>query len=121
MRFENVYFPYGAYWCTPFCKWQGSFAGLPPIPFAAEVARRALAERELEPQRLRAPPLGSPVPSPSSFSGAPWLAALIGAERLSGPTISQACATSARLLAGAPPRIENPRAAGGNAPGDAAR
>jgi len=107
MRFENVYFPYGAYWCTPFCKWQGSFAGLPPIPFAAEVARRALAERNLDPQRFGALHLGSTVPSPSSFYGAPWLAALIGAERLSGPTISQACATSARLLAGAAAEIES--------------
>jgi acetyl-CoA acetyltransferase len=71
------------------------------------VARRALAERNLDAQRFGALHLGNTVPSPSSFYGAPWLAALIGAERIGGPTISQACATSARLLAGAAAEVES--------------
>jgi acetyl-CoA acetyltransferase len=41
------------------------------------------------------------VPAPNSFYGAPWLAGLIGADGITGPTISQACATSARLISGA--------------------
>lgn len=106
MRFEKTYIPYGAYWSTPFCKWQGSFAPLHPIRFAAEVAARALAERGISPEAFAALHLGNTVPAPSSFYGAPWLAGLLGAEGISGPTVNQACATSARLLAGAAGEIE---------------
>ena len=106
MRFENAYIPYGAYWSTPFCKWQGSFAALHPIRFAAEVACRAMAERGLDPQALDALYLGMTIPAPNSFYGAPWLAGLIGAEGITGPTISQACATSARVIGAAAAEVE---------------
>jgi len=49
MALENVYIPYRGYWSTPFCKWQGSFANLHPVTFAADVARKALAERDISP------------------------------------------------------------------------
>jgi len=106
MQFENVYIPYAAYWSTPFCKWQGSFANLHSIRFAAEVTRRALAERGLDPRLFDALYLGNTVPAPNSFYGAPWLAGLIGAPEITGPTISQACATSARLIGEAAFRVE---------------
>ena len=32
---EKSYIPYGAYWATPFARWQGSFAGLHALEFAA--------------------------------------------------------------------------------------
>ena len=37
--------PYGAYWSTPFTRWQGSFANLHSVEFAAHVAKRELARR----------------------------------------------------------------------------
>ena len=37
--------PYGAYWCTPFARWQGALAHLHAVEFAAWVTRRALADR----------------------------------------------------------------------------
>jgi acetyl-CoA acetyltransferase family protein len=107
MRFENVYVPYGAYWSTPFVKWQGNFANLHPLVFASDVARRALAERDLEPGKFDTLFLGTTVPSKGSFYGAPWMAGMIGAEGLTGPTIAQACATSARVIANAASEIEN--------------
>ena len=106
MRFQRSYIPYGAYWSTPFCKWQGSFAALHPITFAAEVTRRALAERNLPLDSFDALFLGQTVPATSSFYGAPWLAGLIGVDAITGPTISQACATSARLIATAAGEVE---------------
>lgn len=106
MPFHHVFIPYGAYWSTPFVKWQGSFASLHPLKFAAETARRALAERNLSPAEFDALHLGNTVPSLNSFYGAPWVAGLIGAEGITGPTINQACATSARVLAGAAFEIE---------------
>jgi acetyl-CoA acetyltransferase len=101
MQFEEAFIPYGGYWSTPFCKWQGSFAELNPIPFAAEVAVQALNERSIPIYAIDELHLGMTVPAPNSFYGAPWLAGLIGADGITGPTISQACATSARLISGA--------------------
>ena len=101
MRLENAYIPYGAYWSTPFCRWQGSFANLHALRFAADIAKQALEERKLKPDGFDALFLGTTVPAPSSFYGAPWVAGMIGAEGISGPTISQACATSARVIASA--------------------
>jgi acetyl-CoA acetyltransferase family protein len=105
-QLTNTCIPYGAYWSTPFAKWQGSFAALHPLKFAGEVAQRALAERYLEPGCFDAVHLGMTVPAPHSFYGAPWLAGLIGATGVSGPTVNQACATSARVLASAAFELE---------------
>ena len=107
MHLQRAYIPYGAYWSTPFCKWQGSFATLHPIGFAAEVTRRALAERNLSAAAFDALFLGQTVPAASSFYGAPWLAGLIGVDAITGPTISQACATSARVIASAAAEVES--------------
>lgn len=101
MRFENVYVPYGAYWSTPFARWQGSFAHLHPVEFAAETAARALEARHITPDAFDGLHFGTTVPSKHSFYGAPWLAGLVGATGVTGPTVNQACATSARVIAGA--------------------
>ena len=101
MIFENVYIPYGGYWSTPFTKWQGSFANLHPLKFAAEIAKRALAERKLSPTAFSGLYLGMTVPASGSFYGAPWVAGMIGAEGITGPVFSQACATSARVIGSA--------------------
>jgi acetyl-CoA acetyltransferase len=42
--------PYGAYWSTPFARWQGSFANLHSIEFAAHVAKAELAKRKIDPK-----------------------------------------------------------------------
>ncbi len=115
MRFEHTYIPYGAYWSTPFCKWQGSFAALHPITFAAEVTATALEARGLDPAQFDSLQLGMTVPAKGSFYGAPWLAGLLGAEWTTGPTIAQACATSARVIASAAQEVELKQAANGAA------
>jgi acetyl-CoA acetyltransferase len=106
MLFQKAYIPYGGYWSTPFCRWQGSFAHLNAVPFAAEIAVRALHERGISPQVVDSLYLGLTVPQKHSFYGGPWLAALIGAETITGPLISQACATGTRVLASAASEVE---------------
>ncbi len=106
MRFENVYIPYGAYWSTPFCKWQGCLSHLHSVRFAAEVATTALQRSNIPPDVLDALFLGMTVPQQSSFYGAPWAAGLLGAPDITGPTISQACATSGKVIAAAAAEIE---------------
>lgn len=90
--------PYGAYWSTPFCKWQGSFAGLHAVEFAAHVARAEMAKRKIAPEALDHGVLGWSVPQKHSFYGLPWLTGLIGAGAVGGPSIAQACATGVRTV-----------------------
>jgi acetyl-CoA acetyltransferase len=96
--FENVEIPYGGYWSTPFAKWQGPFAGLHSIRFAAEVAKRELARRDIEPASFDHAVLGVTIPQWRGFWGAPWMMSMVGADRIAGPTVSQACQTGPRSL-----------------------
>ena len=94
--------PYGAYWSTPFARWQGAFANLNSVEFAAHVVRCELARRDLPAKTFDHGVLGFSVPQKHSFYGLPWLAGLAGLGHIGGPTLMQACATGVRvLLAGA--------------------
>ncbi|WP_167647322.1 thiolase family protein [Mameliella alba] len=95
----QAYIPYGAYWSTPFARWQGEFAELHAMEFAAHVTREALAQRDIPVETFDFAAYGLTVPQYRSFYGLPWFTGMIGAERLPGPTVNQACATGARLLA----------------------
>jgi acetyl-CoA acetyltransferase family protein len=106
MLFRKTYIPYGGYWSTPFCRWQGSYAHLNAVPFAAEIAVRALQERDISPRVFDTAYLGLTVPQQHSFYGTPWFSGLIGAESTTGPVISQACATGARVVASAASEVE---------------
>jgi acetyl-CoA acetyltransferase len=112
MFFKNAYIPCGGYWSTPFCRWQGSFAHLNAIPFAAEVASRALKDRNIPPDAFDGLYFGISVPQKHSFYGGPWLAALMGVVKITGPMVGQACATGARLTALAGFELETCAAAG---------
>jgi acetyl-CoA acetyltransferase len=106
MKFQNVFVPYGGYWSSPFVRWQGTLANAHPILLAAETAKRALKDRNIAPDVFDAVFLGMTVPQKHSFYGAPWLAAEIGATGVTGPILSQACATSARVVASSGFEIE---------------
>jgi acetyl-CoA acetyltransferase len=94
--------PYGCYWSTPFTRWQGAFANLNSVQFAAHVAKNELARRGLPGQVFDHGVLGFSVPQKHSFYGLPWLAGMAGLGQIGGPTLMQACATGVRvLLAGA--------------------
>lgn len=90
--------PYGAYWSTPFVRWQGSLSHLHSIEFAAHVARQELARRSIEAERIDYGVLGLSVPQKHAFYGLPWLTGLAGLAQVGGPTIMQACATGVRVL-----------------------
>lgn len=94
----NAFIPYGSYWSTPFAKWQGALANLNSIRLAAAVGRRFLEARRIPGERIDLGILGLTNPQPGSFYGLPWLTGLLGLENVPGPTVQQACATSARAL-----------------------
>ncbi len=101
----DIAIPYGAYWSTPFARWQGALAHLHSVRFAAHVATHAMSRRRLPVEAFDYGVLGITVPQRASFYGLPWLAGMIGAPSLAGPTISQACATGARVLRAAASEI----------------
>jgi acetyl-CoA acetyltransferase family protein len=94
----NAFIPYGSYWSTPFAKWQGALANLNSIRLAAEVGRRFLEAKRIPKERIDLGILGITNPQPGSFYGLPWLTGMLGLENVPGPTVQQACATSARAL-----------------------
>ena len=98
--------PYGAYWSTPFTRWQGSLAHLHSIEFAAHVARQELAKRKIDPLIFDHGVLGFSVPQKHSFYGLPWLLGMAGAMQAGGPTVMQACATGVRSLLACVQEIE---------------
>jgi len=103
---SNAYVPYGTYWSTPFAKWQGSLGHLHSMKLAANVARDTLAATNFPMDTIDLGILGITIPQPSSFFGLPWLTGMIGIPDVPGPTVSQACATSARVLQMAADEIE---------------
>lgn len=102
----NAFIPYGAYWSTPFSRWQGALSHLHSMEFAAHVTRGALAARDIDPKIFDYGVYGLTVPQKSCFYGEPWFGGMIGADFLTGPTINQACATGARILAAAAAEFE---------------
>lgn len=99
--------PYGAYWSTPFARWQGALASLNSLELAAEVARRELGRRGIGAGQLDHGVLGFSVPQKHSFYGLPWLAGMAGLGELAGPTVMQACSTGVRALLAAAQEVES--------------
>lgn len=98
MRFHRACLPLGYLWSSPFVRWQGPLAEVSSLDLVADVTVRALERRQLPPTELTGLVLGWTVPQPQVFYGAPTVAARIGAPGISGPMLSQACATSVACL-----------------------
>ena len=103
---SDAYIPYGIYWSTPFARWQGSLSHLHSLEFAARVAADALDARGVSLDGIDQGILGVTVPQKQSFFGLPWVTAMMGADHITGPTVAQACATSARCLQMAAQEVE---------------
>lgn len=98
--------PYGTYWSTPFARWQGAFANLNSLQFAAQILRLELSSRKIPGEAIEYGVLGISVPQKHSFYGMPWVAGMAGLSHVGGPTVMQACATGVRTLLAAAQEIE---------------
>jgi acetyl-CoA acetyltransferase family protein len=107
MRFTKACIPLGAAWSSPFARWQGPLAEVNSLDLAVDVAKRALAARGIDTSILTRLVLGWTVPQEASFYGAPTTAARLGAPGISGPTVAQACATSAVCVETAAAGVES--------------
>ena len=94
----SAFLPYGVYWSTPFAKWQGSLANLNSVRLAAITGKGVLDAKKFPMERVDLGILGLTNPQKGSFYGLPWLTGMMGIDRVAGPTVQQACATSVRSL-----------------------
>lgn len=106
MTFQKTFIPYGAYWSTPFCRWQESLAEFHSVQLAATCASAFLERAEIAPESFDGIAMGITVQQRHVFYGAPWLSAMIGNPAITGPTIGQACATSGRVTVAAAMELE---------------
>lgn len=92
--FSKAYIPYGGYYSTPFCKWQGSFANQNAIEFGAQTAKRWLTHKGWQPSVFDYTYLGITIGQHRVFYGSTWFNAMTGAPDTPGMTIMQACSTT---------------------------
>ncbi|MDD5702831.1 MAG: thiolase family protein [Dehalococcoidales bacterium] len=104
--FTKSYIPHKGYWSSPFARWQGSLQNIHSIELGAATAKRFLALRGYTPDIFDGVVLGMTVGQKKIFHAAPWFCAQLGNDRITGPLISQACATSAACIFTAASRIE---------------
>ncbi|MBW1890578.1 MAG: thiolase family protein [Deltaproteobacteria bacterium] len=95
---KKAFIPYGGYYSTPFCRWQGSLANENSIVLAAETSKRWLESKDLNPGIFDYLYLGVTISQIHQFYAAPWAASLMGAEGIPGVTLAQACTTGTTCL-----------------------
>lgn len=94
----HAFIPYGMYWSTPFAKWQGPIAHLNSLKLVANTGKQTLEAKRFPMERIDLGILGHTNPQHGSFYGLPYVTGMMGLDRVGGPTVQQACATSARAL-----------------------
>ena len=103
--FEKAYIPYGGYYSSPFCRWQGSFSNQNSIVLGAETAKRWLVSKGWEPSIFDYTFFGITVGQHRWFFGGTWANAIIGAE-IPAVNIMQACSTGTTCVYNAAQAIE---------------
>jgi acetyl-CoA C-acetyltransferase len=106
VKFRNACISPRHLWSSPFVRWQGSLADVSSLDLAVAVTRDVLVGTQLDPSRVHEIVFGSTVPQAQSFYAAPWIAARLGMSGISGPHVSQACATSVACLITAARSVE---------------
>ncbi|MFC5711701.1 thiolase family protein [Thalassorhabdus alkalitolerans] len=104
---NKAYIPYGGYYATPFCKWQGSFQHENSLELGARSSKKWFEQRNIDPNNeLDYIYLGITVGQKSVFYGASWASTLMGAPDIPGQTLMHACATSTTALYNAAASVE---------------
>ncbi|MFY1690498.1 thiolase family protein [Plantactinospora sp. WMMB782] len=106
MQLSNVAIPLGLAWSSPFCRWQGALAEMSSVDLVVDVTNRALAARGFDVGEVGHVAFGTTVPQPTSFYGATTVTPRLGLAAVTGPTIAQACATSAAVVQAAAVQVE---------------
>jgi acetyl-CoA acetyltransferase len=99
--FSKAYIPYGGYYSTPFCRWQGSMQNENSIVLGAKTARRwFLEKKKVDPAIIDYLYFGVTIPQLHWFYAHNWAAGMLvdNQKNLPGLFIAQACTTSTTIL-----------------------
>ncbi len=99
--FSKVYIPYGGYYSTPFCRWQGSMQNENAIELGARTARRwFLEKKKIDPTIIDYLYFGITIHQLHLFYSHNWAAGMLveNQKGLPGLLVSQACTTSTTIL-----------------------
>ena len=99
--FSKAYIPYGGYYSTPFCRWQGSMQNENSIELGAKTARRwFLEKKKIDPTVIDYLYFGITIHQLHLFYGHNWAAGMLvdNQKGLPGLLIHQACTTSTTIL-----------------------
>ncbi|MBN1624978.1 MAG: thiolase family protein [Deltaproteobacteria bacterium] len=96
----KAYIPYGGYYSSPFCRWQGKMANENAIVLGASTANRWFTSRDLDPTVIDYLYYGITVAQPRMFYSHNWAAAMLvdGKKDLPGLMVNQACTTSTTCI-----------------------
>ena len=99
--FSKAYIPYGGYYSTPFCRWQGGMANENAIELGAKTARRwFLEKKKIDPTIIDYLYFGITIHQPHLFYAHNWAAGMLvdNKKGLPGLFIHQACTTSTTIF-----------------------
>ena len=99
--FSKAYIPYGGYYSTPFCRWQGGMANENAIELGAKTARRwFLEKKKIDPTIIDYLYFGITIHQPHLFYAHNWAAGMLvdNQKGLPGLFIHQACTTSTTIF-----------------------
>ena len=96
----KAYIPYGGFYSSPFCRWQGKMANENAIELGAKTARRWFSSRDLDPTVVEYLYYGITVSQHYMFHSHNLAAAMLvdGKKNLPGLMVNQACTTSATCI-----------------------
>jgi acetyl-CoA C-acetyltransferase len=104
VKLTKVAVPLGLAWSSPFCRWQGPLAEMSSVDLAVDVTNRALSG--FDTSQVSHVSFGTTVPQATSFYGVTTITPRLGLDAVTGPTIAQACATSAAVIQSAATQVE---------------
>jgi acetyl-CoA acetyltransferase family protein len=96
----KAYIPFGGFYSSPFCRWQGKMANENAIELGAKTARRWFLSRDVDPTVVDYVYYGITVAQHYMFHSHNWTAAMLvdGKKNLPGLMVNQACTTSTTCI-----------------------
>jgi acetyl-CoA acetyltransferase family protein len=98
--YTKAFIPYGGYYSTPFCRWQGSMQHDNAITLGANTARRWLLAKKIDPTIIDYLFFGTTVAQHHWFYAHQWSGSILTDDKkyVPGLFIHQACSTSTTIL-----------------------
>ena len=101
VAYTKAYIPYGGYYSTPFCRWQGSMQNDNAVILGATTARRwFLDKRKMDPTMIDYLYFGATVGQNHWFCAHNWAGAILTDDKkfVPGLFVNQACSTSTTII-----------------------